>query len=709
MKPVPSCHPEGKANTKTVTAMGAGLCMALLFVACVPSAAGYEGIVLHVKPDTDPGGDGSKGRPFATVFEARDAIRAMKREGGLTGPVTVLLAGGRHEITEPLILGPEDSGTADTPVTWTTAPGEIAVLFGGRRITGWEAGADGRWTVELPEVRDGTWYFRQLLVDGESMPRTRLPKEGFYAIADWAVKNRPAWASPGDHFFYDEGDIDPDWSNLADVEVAILRVWVSSRQHIESVDPAAKRVDFLETTRYTYRDELTGNGARYFVENVAEEVDEPGEWYLDRPTGTLTYIPRAGEDPETTAIVAPVARYLVSIKGDVLAEGPVEHIAFEGISFTCSNWMLPEGSAGDGQSAPAVEGAVIMEGARHCAFDRCTFTDLNSYAIDIRSGCRDNRITHCVMDRLGGGGIRMTGGNTTSHPDLRTGWNVIADNRIHHIGQTYHAATGIFLQDSGSNRITHNEISHTYYSAITVGWVWGYRPSVSTHNEISFNHIHDVGQGMLSDMGGIYHLGVAPGTVIRNNLIHDVNSHGYGGWGIYTDEGSSHLLIENNIAYNTKFSPFDQHYGRWNIIRNNIFALGREDLFRRSQTEEHISFFVERNIFYWEGDTILLAGRWEDRTYMWRPGKPRQDLVEDHETHRFDWNLYWNPDKPREEVRFVDLTWDGWQEKGQDRHSVYADPGFADPHDGDFSMPADSPAYTLGFRPIDMSTVGPRE
>jgi hypothetical protein len=151
--------------------------MALLFAFCAPSPVGYEGIVLHVKPDADPGGDGSKGRPFTSVFEARDAIRAMKREGGLAGPVTVLLAGGRHEITEPLILGPEDSGPADTPVTWATAPGEIAVLFGGRRITGWEAGADGRWTVELPAVRDGTWYFRQLFVDGESMPRTRLPKK----------------------------------------------------------------------------------------------------------------------------------------------------------------------------------------------------------------------------------------------------------------------------------------------------------------------------------------------------------------------------------------------------------------------------------------------------------------------------------------------------------------------------------------------------
>ena len=665
--------------------------------------------VFHVSPTgSDEASGASPAEAFGSIIRARDAIRALKADGALTGPVTVRIAGGQYEITEPLVFGPEDSGAADAPIAYVAAPGETPVIFGGRSVTGWQVGDDGRWTVTLPAVRDGDWYFQQLFVNGDSMPRTRLPREGFYRIEDFPNRDRDPWSAPSDWFLFAEGDIRADWRNLNDVEVVIPRFWVSSRQKIDRVDPDERRVQFTFTSRYRYSDDFSSSGARYFIENVAEALDTPGQWYLDRPTGVLTYLPRPGETPDTVSVVAPVARHMLLLEGDAAAGRMVEHLRFEGLTFTCSNWMLPDGNPGDAQSAPAVDGAVILTGARHCAIERCVFTDLNSYGIEMRDGCQRIRIAGNDMMRLGGGGIRMSGGAMGDHPDLRTGWNTIADNRILHIGLTYHAATGVFLQHSGSNRIVHNEIGYTYYSGITVGWIWGYRPSVSTHNEFAFNHIHHIGQGFLSDMGAIYTLGVSPGTVIRNNLIHDVHSHGYGGWGIYPDEGSSHLLVEDNIVYHTKQAPFHQHFGRENIVRNNIFALPIENLIWRSQVEDHISFIMERNIILWEGDTLLLYGRWGDRTYMHRPGKPGMDPVEGNQTHLFDWNLYWNPDKTRDEIRFADRTWDEWQASGQDKNSRFADPGFADPHGGDFTLPADSPAWGLGFQPIDMSTVGPR-
>jgi len=667
-----------------------------------------EGPAFYVSPAGDDSYSGRASNPFATLARARDAIRELKEKGGLTEPVTVFLRGGTYHLTEPFVLTPVDSGTDSCPITYTAEPGETAVVSGGRTVSGWKAGERGLWTAMLPEVASGSWYFTSLYVNGEPRPRTRLPEEGYYIVEDFEGKDREPWAAPSRQFTYGEGDIKADWRNLSDVEVVVLRFWVSSRQHISEVDESARRVSFREETRYRYSDDFTREGARYFVENVFEALDTPGEWYLDRPAGILYYYPKPGEDMNAVEVTAPVSPYLVRIEGESLSQR-VAHVNFRGLTFTHNNWQLPDGNPGDGQSAPAVEGAVYLRGAEHCSFEDCRLVQLSSYAFEIDEGCRDNLFCGNELGHLEGGGFRIGGGGADAHPDLRTGWNIIADNHIHHIGERYHAATGIFIQHSGGNTITHNEIDHTYYSSIAIGWVWGYRPSVSSHNEISFNHIHHVGQGVLSDMGGIYLLGVAPGTVVRNNLIHDVESHGYGGWGIYTDEGSTHVLIENNIVHHTKFAGFNQHYGRENIVRNNIFALGKEAQISRGRVEEHVSFFLERNIVFWKNDAPLLAGNWEFRTYMHRPGAPWADAEPDSATYMFDYNLYYNPDRPVENIRFAQWTFDLWQAHGQDRHGRYADPGFADPDEGDFTLHPGSPALELGFRPIDMSTVGPRK
>ncbi|MCL5994704.1 MAG: right-handed parallel beta-helix repeat-containing protein, partial [Chloroflexi bacterium] len=285
----------------------------------------------------------------------------------------------------------------------------------------------------------------------------------------------------------------------------------------------------------------------------------------------------------------------------------------------------------------------------------------------------------------------------------RSGNNTISDNHIHDGGRVYHSATGIFLKHSGGNTVSHNHIHDLYYSGISSGWVWGYTDSLSKDNRFEKNHIHDLGKAWLSDMGGIYTLSVQPGTVLRGNLIHDIEKANYGGWAIYLDEGSSHILVEDNICYNTSSQPFNVHYGRENVIRNNVFALGREGQVALGRAESHVSFTFEKNIVLTDGQPIFIGGYACDFS------------------GRFilsDLNLFWDIEGrpvvmsgPRQSGRaspvpHLDLA--QWQARGFDLHSVTADPCFRDPAHADFTLAPESPALALGFRPINLADVGPR-
>ena len=286
---------------------------------------------------------------------------------------------------------------------------------------------------------------------------------------------------------------------------------------------------------------------------------------------------------------------------------------------------------------------------------------------------------------IAAGGIKVNG---AADPEpLRTGETIISDNQLHHLGRLNHSGVGVLIMNAFGNAVAHNEIRDLYYTGVSVGWVWGYGPSVSRDNRIEFNHIHHVGQELLSDMGGVYLLGLSPATVVRNNVVHDVAGHDKA-WGLYTDEGSTGIVLENNLVYRTTHGSFHQHYGRDNLVCNNIFAFGRDAQIVRSRDEPHRSFTFERNIVYYRTGELFSS--------VWSGGTDR--IVLDH-------NLYWNPSGA---PKFPDDSIDAWRARGFDKHSIVADPLFVDPDHEDFRLKPDSPALKLGFRPPDLSAVGPR-
>lgn len=437
------------------------------------------------------------------------------------------------------------------------------------------------------------------------------------------------------------------------------------------------------------RDERDNRGAKYYVENVFEALDEPGEWYLDRRTGHLTYLPMPGEDPESAEVYVPVVEQLLRLIGNPDARRYVEFLRFCGITFEHTEWRPADDEyGGSGQAAASVSGAVYCEGTRFCSFEDCRVAHVGGYGIELGPGCTGNRIVGCEVTDTGAGGIKQNGSDANGPVAGRTGYTRITDNHLHHGGRVFHSGIGVLSMHAGDSVISHNHIHDYYYSGISCGWVWGYADNVSRNNRIEKNHIHDLGHGWLSDMGGIYTLGVQIDTVLRGNLIHDVNAAAYGGWAIYPDEGSSHLVVENNVCYRTSYQVFHQHYGRENTVRNNIWVFGKKGNMRRTRNEPHVSFTIERNIVLSDGQPI-----------WWDSGPERGNMY-------CDLNLYWCVGGPVTISNRVSNQ--EWHSMGYDTHSIIADPLFRDPANGDFTLADDSPAFGLGFRRIHLSDVGPR-
>lgn len=618
--------------------------------------------------------------PLATPTAARDVARRL-RAASPGKPITVLLRGGRYDLAAPLTFTPDDSGRAGAPLVFAAYPGETPVLSGG--------------TVVKPMVEEGVWVlpvswatapFRHLSVGGALRLASRWPKQGQFTISGLAGADPKAnYRTPAERFEFAAGQIDPAWKNLSDVEVVVLHFWVAGHYRVKAVDAEARVVTLDRPSIRRFTEDGGPKPGRFYLTNVPDL--DPGEFCHDRAAKVIRYRPKDGETPEMSPVVVPRLDAVVRFDGKPEAGRLVESVELRGLTLSDTTFDTGAKAAGDLQAAQHVPGSVRLRGARGCAVADCRLVNLGGYGIELAEGCRGNRVAGNELARLAAGGIRLNGGEANSPAELRTGKNVVTDNHLHHLGEVFPAGVGILSQHADGNTIAHNHVHHLYYTGISVGWVWGYAPSVSVGNVVEKNRIHDVGRGVLSDMGGIYLLGVSPGTAVRGNVIHDVESFGYGGWGIYTDEGSTGITVENNLVYRTKSGGFHQHYGKENVVRNNVFALAREGQVMRSRAEPHLSFTFERNIVYADG-APLFAKNWKDNKFV------------------VDRNLYW--DASGREPVFPGGTFKDWRARGHDTHSLVADPRFVDPGKGDFRLQPGSPAAKIGFEPPDYSTAGVR-
>jgi hypothetical protein len=668
---------------KTITAIGV-----VLSLCCVASA---HAVNFYVAPGGNDAHPGTQEQPFATIEHARESVRKVKPTAN--APITVFLRAGTYSLDAPLLFGPQDSGTKTCPITYSAYPGEKPILSGGKAIAGWKRQPNGVWTAEIPEVKQGQWYFRQLFVNGQRRPRARLPREGKYTVAGQA--NPPARS-----FTFNPGEIDPKWTNFEDVELVLLQFWTEARPRIEAIDPVAHTVRF---TGDVFRSPTWSNG--WYVENVFEGLTEPGQWYLNRRTGTLYYRPLPGEDVKQLEIVAPRTKQWLRLEGDYKTGKHVEYVTFRGLTFHYSQWELDE-KLGYNYPQAAVEwqpvygplsevpvpSAIYVKGARQVRFEDNEIAHTGAWAIHLaQGGCNDDAIVGNNMRDLGAGAVRIGGPFPTNDPAEESGRAIVTDNRIHDCAKVYLGAPAVWIGQSSGNRVAHNEITGWCEWAISVGWSWDYSPNNARDNIVEYNHCHHIGGSVLGTHAVLYFLGVQPGTVVRNNLVHEVAGDCF-----LLDNGSVGIVIERNLFHHATGVGLGFNFNTFgNIVQNNIVALTDNGLMCRGGDPGRLdqTGVFHHNIFYYHGD----KGR------LFFPDNRTNDAVV------MDKNLYY--DASGKPVQFLNVDFVQWKQKGLDHSSIVADPQFIDPQKGDFRLKTGSPARTLGFQPIDLTRVGirPRE
>ncbi len=628
-----------------------------------------------------PNAQGTDG-PLASLYAAKEKLKALVNTDLDLRGLTVWVRGGTYRLDSRLDFTAEDLGR----YTYKAYPGETPVVSGAVLIGNWQTETVNG--IEMWTTQAGAGHYFNTLFNGvNSLPRSRYPKTGELQVAsiraedqqypdsDYFKGNTSFNANPADMYAF---------SNIQDVDVRILHYWKDELIPVESYDASTGYCKLTKPTSMT-----TKAGDRYFFENVFEVLSLPGEWYLERQTGKLYYVPLPTDNINTTMLNAGQLETIITING-------VNGIGFKGITFRDTDWNIVPEELENSQAAQGVAAAILATNAQDIFFESCILQNIGASGIKMGVNTKQGLVKSCLFRNIGGTAVFIEGLNVQPDADNITKDIIVTDNHIYKYGRVFNNAIGVLLINARNCEISHNEIHDGFYTGISAGWVWGYSYNVTDYLKIADNLIYDIGQGWLADMGGIYTLGMQPHSVISGNVVHDVGCYaggsGYGGWGIYLDEGTSYMTVKNNIAYNCSSQGFHQHYGKENLVENNIFAMNKEGQVRVSRNEEHVMIYLKKNIIV--GDDMPMYTSVEKDKFV------------------DDGNIYWDYTRKcavlsGDTTKIKDRIYKaGMLCKGYYKNGVYADPLFADIETRDFTLSPDSPAIKAGFVPWDYRQAG---
>ena len=514
---------------------------------------------------------------------------------------------------------------------------------------------------------------------------------------------------PKDKLHFRPGDF-AAWPRSPEPEIHVFPAWgwVNAILSVKQIDLDNHVV---HVTNANCSQELRP-GNRYFVENVFEALDTPGEWFLDRAEGRLYYWPK-DKGFEKKGVVAPALDRIIEIAGQkppdeteevtkdgktaLMAAKPVEtrfaeHIVIRGFTFRHTAYSLEMPSVYSPDDA-----TVRLSLARHCVVEGCRFLGVGGYGVRLSDQASHCHILGNTVAEAGQGGVLLVGKGATQPTD-----NVIAGNHIHHCGRIWKHVAGVYVTTGSGNRIAHNTITDVPRYGISLK-SFG-KGSGSHRNVIEWNRILRTNLET-NDTGAIETLGrdrEDSGNVISYNLMLDsvglkTTETGefltpYYTWGIYLDDYSSGTTCVGNIIARTYRGSIHVHLGRNNLFENNILVDGEQQQLECNGHDWMANNVFRRNIVAFRRGNLIRVSRYHDRVLT-----------------DCDQNVYW---KVGEDLAKAEgpLTPKGtlaeWQAAGHDKHSVVADPLFVDPESDDYRLKPGSPALKLGFKPIEVARIG---
>lgn len=645
--------------------------------------------IFYVSSEASDKGDGRINNPFKTIESALQ--KSMNYVDDDT--VFIQLQSGIYALDKTIRIKESSS----VPIVIQGDANSKTILSGGIELSSWKETPQGWWKTHINQVDRFGLKIEQLYVNGRRATRARTPDVGQFflqgssEVVHYQGPNRrksrglPLYATQ--RLLVDAEDLTTLANIPLDEQNNVMAMfyhkWDNTRKYLNFVQVDSGYI-FLNGKGMKSWNSLQ-KGTRFVLENYKEALTVEGEWFLDK-MGDLYYIPRKGEDIELATAYAPVLKCLLSIEGQ--ATNLVENITFRNITFAHIGYVMPTKGDDPAQAASSVNAAIELDFIKNINFEHCEVKHTGNYAIWFRRACSYSSLKNSYLYDLGAGGVKI-GELSKSEGTYPVTNNIIVENNIiQKAGNVFPCGVGIAIFQAANNRIIHNEISDLLYSGISVGWTWGYGKSFAVGNEIAYNHVHHIGWGELSDMGAVYTLGKSPGTRIHHNSIHDVYSYDYGGWGLYTDEGSSDIIMENNLVYACKSGGFHQHYGKENIIKNNIFAFNHSYQLQFTRMEKHQSFSFTNNIVLMDHG-VLFDTRW---------ATSEKGMI------NMNNNCYW--DLRADSIpRFLNQSFKEW-EKTKDSNSVVANPYFKDPYNLDFHFKSKKTIQRINFKPFDYEKAG---
>ncbi len=631
--------------------------------------------------DTNPG---TKEKPFASLEAARDAIRRLKRTSSLKGPATVWIRSGVYHRRQTFQLTQEDSGTKEAPMVYRAYGNEKVRLVGGQEIkASWfEPVKDGAILRRLDEAARGkvlqvdlkargTTNYGELSISGpmlelfwsgKRMQLARWPNEGWAHIGkviEIAKDSAPRLVDgnkQGKTFQY-SGDRPKRWVNAGEVVLHGFwwYGWMDEHVKIERIDAKRREITLVRTP---------GGGIRkdqwFYALNLLEEIDQPGEWFLDRKKGVLYFWPPEDFRKHTL--------YCSTLKEPLVALDNTSHVTVRGLTLE-----VTRGAGG------------VIGGGTENRLAGCVIRSVGSHAVIIDHGTK-NGVLGCDIHDVGSMGIRMRGGNRST---LTPAENYVVNNHIHHYAQRKKVYQPAVRMYGVGHRVAHNLIHDAPHQAI------GYD---GNDHLIEFNEIHDV--VLESADAGVLYTGrdwTFRGNVVRHNFFHHIPFRpGYGSKVVYLDDCASSTEIFGNVFYKTRESAFIGG-GRDNIVENNIFVECEQPvhLDTRGLTWDH---------FRPDGPMYEPLRRFRIKEQPWstrypklarileeHPQAPLGNVVVKNVSYRSSWR---DPDK-----KYVRIA---------DNFITDEDPGFVDAASVNFQLKDDSIVYQKipGFKKIPFEKIG---